>query len=59
MNNHESGDRFSIRAICEQWELGLDGLHDKVLLATNLLSLPPQHNVLCFFLREEYKFGKC
>lgn len=30
---HESGDHSSIRTICEQWELGLDGLPDKVLHA--------------------------
>ena len=49
MNGHESGDHSSIRTICEQWEVGLDGLLDKVFLATNLLSLPSQHNVLYVF----------
>ena len=29
----ENGDHSSIRTICEQWELGLDGLPDKVLHA--------------------------
>ncbi|CAK8534560.1 unnamed protein product [Lathyrus sativus] len=28
-DGHESGNHSSIRTICEQWELGLDGLSDK------------------------------
>lgn len=28
-DGHESGNHSSIRTICEQWELGLDGLPDK------------------------------
>lgn len=31
-DGHESSNHSSIRTICEQWELGLDGLPDKVLL---------------------------
>jgi hypothetical protein len=46
-DDHESCDHASIRTICEQWELGLDGLPDKVL-AQNLMSLPLPDNVLCY-----------
>ncbi|WJX28856.1 hypothetical protein P8452_17527 [Trifolium repens] len=39
-DGHESSDHASIRTICEQWELGLDGLPDKEVADAikNLLS---------------------